>query len=287
MRLSWYGYMVLVGSFFTMVRVHASGPANCCQFPPISEIRALLSSASAHDARLLLNLLYWSYERSSSTLLTQAAAEKNLHEQWNAWQACADRRLNPKAIAAPFHEHEQHEAFEALDRQFHTTQSQYSAIVALATDACRYSHQPVAFFVESIREQARQHVMHIMQQHLAVVAKELEQQLGTQTLAMRSDSDSRGLIAYLINQIAVASFAQLDASWRLSSNHLMMQFLHIQGLFNGLWETIETARATFYKTYFNLVHRVMCEYHFPSESFTNVVRFSEETEPVPFMLSIS
>lgn len=285
MRFTLQGYSVLLCSFFIMYNATARIPSSCCEFPPVDEIRELLRDAAPHDVRLLLNLLYWSHERSCSTIVTQAAAERNLREQWDAWQSCADRRLNPKAGAAPFREHVHHHMFESLQKEFHNIHSQYSSIVALTTDACRYTHQPIAFFVEALREQARQHVMHIMKQHLTVVAKELEQQLGSQALALRLDR--RGLISYLINQIAVASFAQLDASWRGSSNQLMLQFLAIQGLFNDVWNTIETARTTFYKTYFNLIINVMHEYQFPPISFTNLAQLPGEAEPVAFVLALS
>jgi hypothetical protein len=284
MRLSIYGSRAILGLCVIGYTTDAGAVLSCCEFPSIQDMRKLLQNASTHDVRLLLNLVYWSYRRSQSTLLTQASAEKNLCEQWEAWQSCADRRLNPKAVAVPFHQHMHHKVFEKLQEEFHITQFQYASIVELAADGYHYTHQPIASFVEALREQARQHVMHIMKQHLAAVAKDLEQHLGTQTLALRSDH--RGLITYLINQIAVTSFAHLDTSWRMRSNQLMLEFLHIQELFNSIWVTIEVARTRFYETYFRLIVDVMREYKFPASSFTNLAQIPGETQLIAFELSI-
>lgn len=284
MRFLWYWCgVVVVACFFS--NVSAQEAASCCQSPTVDEVRAVLRGASHHDAQVLLNLLYWSYKRSHNSLATQKAAEKNLREQWAAWQSCADRRLNPKAVSMHYQKHGNHELFEVLQKEFHDTQSQYSYIVEVATDAARYSSAAIAPFVASFREKSRRHVMHTIKHQLAVMAEELERQLREHALDLRSEH--RGVISYLINTIAVASFAQLDASWRDHSNQLMGQFLNIQEVFNSVWTTIETTRAAFYTTYFELVCQVMRELDFPAASFTNLVPLAYELRAVPFALSLS
>lgn len=240
---------------------------------------------TAHDARLLLNLLYWSYKRSAQTCIVQREALTSLNQHWKTWQVCAERRFDPSSSVP--HDHSAATACASYMRErarFHTIHTTYMQVISTTTAESSYTSPRLFEFVQELRSSARLDVANELWNHFSEVREQLQKEFLAHQELLRNhlplgsslspayktgDVHDRGIFD-IFTSMAAFSFQEFDEIFISRSDQLFGYFITLQQLFNELWTTIETTRANFYRSYFMTVRTYLITHAFPKECFLNL-----------------
>jgi hypothetical protein len=218
---------------------------------------------SAYDLQLIANLFYFSYMRSFETIRAQAAARAVFESLWHGWQNIAQTRMNP-SLKAPHlidyqKQSEHYAAFIKAQQNHHRIGQTYSHIAEAAVKQ-QYLSQDAQEAVIRLREHARTIVAHafldakkIVGDLYEVAIEGLRDPESTPTLRF----DVLETISYYLPILSMQSFieaekAQLKAgeqSWQIINTMLAVNMT--------IWDTIETARASYYLAYYNALTQLM------------------------------
>lgn len=262
---------------------------NTCAYVPLPyELKNLLQDVDVHDARVFINLLFYSYQRSAVTLATQDAGYAALCELHDQWQGCVERRLNPsQGIGDYSYSNAQHK-FATLRRTFHDIHTYYAYIVQAATSAT-LQNDTLIRHINAMRNRSRSLVIARMYTILDEIRAALTA-LHSDTYGYTdSSSHKRAMptdnqhtieetISSIVNTFAATSFVELNTTLMTTGSFFSNQYQQSQHYSNLLWNTIETARAEFYKTYFIRTIQVLNELAFPPETFLSIVSHEGATE---------
>jgi len=277
-------------TIFPFLSLHA---APKCSFDDAA-IELLVSQISPHDARLLLNLFYWSYQRSEQTLLLQEQALRNLNEQWQVWYRCALRRVDAGSSSAnlsygssmqevppggvehiakhcfgggtqtgqaAFVKEDSHRTFLRAAADFHKTQTTYTFVIDATTKAGSYTAPEAFAFVAAVRSESRRLVLCELWDHFQEIKKELEAQLsGHQELWNHQIPSLLDLAAH-----HVRSTTPTDKSVStMLAQHAALAFNHFDKLFmeksDELFGYCVTMQGLFNKLW-ERIERVRADYY--------------------------
>jgi len=146
------------------------------EVPSYERVATCLRTASEHDARLLLNLAYWSYHHSQATITAQHAMAGAFTEMWHAWQNCARTRLNP-STQLPYpeciHSDLHYAAFKQALAQHHRANRIYTHVIESAVTHTIIKNMHINELIASMRLQAR----HEAAQSLRICLKNVKNSL--------------------------------------------------------------------------------------------------------------
>jgi hypothetical protein len=239
------------------------------------EVRAALATCSYRDAQLTLNLWHYSYQRSRSTCVMQAAFLAYLSQAWNAWYQCAQRRFNPSRLQDTV------DIIPELPRQssdFHLIATRYAYITQDAYHASQIVSPRIRALIEQTRAESRSLTLSVLWEEFSQASAPLLAQLAEQLDACDALQDTiptappydKNLVSSALGYLAAASFDHVDATFLEQSNLLFEKFIAVQDAYNQLWRMIETTRAYFYRARYLEWYRIMQELEFPEEVFIDL-----------------
>lgn len=220
---------------------------------------------SASDLQLLANLFYFSYLRSYETIRAQAAARNVFESMWHGWQNIAQTRMNPSLKAPHLIDYAQqadhYDAFIKAQKDHLRVGQSYSHI-AQATVKQHYLSKDAQDAIITLREHART----IVAQAFLDAKKIVGDLYDIAIEGLRDPESSLSLrfdiletISYYLPILSMQSFieaekAQLQASeksWKIIATMLAVNMT--------IWDTIETARASYYLAHYNALIQLMAK----------------------------
>lgn len=227
----------------------------------ISKDSKLLISES--DLQIIANLLYFSYLRSLETIQAQNAAQKAFEAVWHGWQNIAHTRMNPSIKIPHLIDYEQqahqYEEFIVAQKKHYYSGQVYSHIAEAAVKQ-HYLSKVSEDAVIKLREHARTIVAHAFLDakkivgnlyHIAIEGlRDPENEASLRFDVIETISNYLPILS--MQSFIEAEKAQLKASEQ--SWHIINTMLNVN---MTIWDTIETARASYYLAYYNEVTHLM------------------------------
>lgn len=218
---------------------------------------------SAHDYHALANLLYYSYARSAQTLKSQRITHQSLHTSWKAWANICATRLNP-SMDTPFNLlPENTDNLKLVQNAFdrHTlANKQYVQIIDKIVDGDCLQSSLAKKAVAQLRSEARTIISNSLlnvKHHINVLteaAKKKKNPALTQETTRFLENIFPALYAF-----GIKSFVEADTASLKVSNDAWDLLMQTQEASLYIWQTIEQARATFYKTIYNQLRAALPE----------------------------
>jgi hypothetical protein len=233
-----------------------------------NNLRDSVKDASLEDTRFFLNLVYWSYQRSQTTILAQDAALQQLTASWKLWQNCAQTRINPtRALPYPAIVEVSSMTFnKAAQAQFHA-HAAYAHITEQVLKQSLIKNKKMNAYIVAMREQARQKAAQAVLDSLAAFYDSMQHTQQDLIQCAQSFHPTKSIITdgvnYLLSGFGLPSFSTLDKQYNKKSDQLMSSILKSQELFNQVWFHIETARANFYKQIYTELVTLIHELNLP------------------------
>jgi hypothetical protein len=241
-----------------------------------------LSPCFLQHAQFLLNLLYWSYQRSISTLHAQKAflASQQLNSQ--AIYSITSRRLNP-AREQIYHLktddiQKAHEKFINYFEEHQRIGDIYTHCVELLYKKDLPEHLMKS--TEDIRQHARKVITQALYQQVYEIDehfKALKNTIKDSYELFEKLQSTRTITTELFNYVwhflpalMVKSFVQADQQLTDINHQLWDALLKSEAFGNLRWHIIEEKRAEFYATYYNAFYRCMQSAAMPSEAYLNL-----------------
>ena len=255
------------------------------------DARAALQNASAQDAQLLLNLAYWSYVRSDCTCTTQQVLFENAKESWMLWLNAASRRRNPRT-ALPYPDVtdiDSSAANLAAQTQASVNTLYINALTYTIEENSRIRSKAILNYIEAFRNEARA----IVAQDIMSALVDLESTIQTihtiidsvtskkflhnmRLLAQEMHTQEKNLIDdginYLMQGVAIQSFAQFDKKYITTSEQFFDLLADTQTMYLEVWDRLESTRAGYYQTLYQTIYTTMQELNFPATSFMSIVQ---------------
>lgn len=224
-----------------------------------------------HDLQLLLNVFYFSYQRSLITLQSQKKAIILLQQIWQGWQNIACRRRNPsKKLAYPdcTISCELCNSFDELRKKHERISTTYDLMLEVTTKGQLFEDQLLKKNIEYIKDQARIVVTNALldvQNHVSELSRYMQSKrsMDLDEVDTSDDNDEAMQITrskiyeYIKEQlptVAVQSFARSDNAFIAISQKNWDALLMAQELSNIIWHAVETKRAQFYLIYYRLLY---------------------------------
>lgn len=227
------------------------------------------------ETTLLLNLTYWSWQRSLSTIIFQKAAVDYLRQVETIFQRTLSSRLNPARMSAILNyrtDEWRHELarFERAQSLFLEELEKYRFITATYAQCAEYLVKDpylstsVTTLVTTLRETSRTALIKELQSKLTsinAVMEHMNKIMGSLRNDTRSIEDaSRGFMDCIVQCTTPGmfySFAKFDNHYNTFNEKAWQILTSSYGLSNVLWETTETARARFYAEHYLLLTQML------------------------------
>jgi hypothetical protein len=269
-RYSTNKYLLVLCPLLTGSLFNSLFPENV---PLRAQIHNVLMQVSARDAQLLLNLTYWSTERSRATLQAQKELLANLKTSWALWQNCVQTRLNPSKESpyAKICSLKASACNRALRKQIQTNKT-YAHMIDCFNKQPLLEHEAAQKLCATLRSEAHLVLSHALLNCLATFETELASTHHLLELAMNIFGQSHknfitdGITA-LLEEVGIPSFAKFDTAYNESSDTIFQGLWESQQLFTRVWEQLETERAQFFSEAFVMIRDEMIALKFPSKSF--------------------
>lgn len=247
-----------------------------------------LKDATSQDAQILLNVLYWSYLRSETTIAAQEMIFDHFQQSWRVWLNSITTRRNPRT-ALPYPEMEPLEATSVnfAARAQELVQKSYLAALQYSIEENSLLLSPaVKAYIEAARAEVRTQLAQTLVSSLVDVEKALQKLYAL----MQHKNFIQDGIEYVVNGLALQSFAQFDKKYLTSSDQFFRMLAETQTMYSEVWKQLEEIRAQYYKNLYHTVYTTMTELHYAPESF--LAAFDEhgytprekQTEPLPAIL---
>ncbi len=233
---------------------------------------------SLEELQLVANLFYFSYLRSAATIKGQEAARAALDTLWHGWQNIAHTRMNP-SHKAPYifdpitQEACYHRFIEAQKEHRYAAQAYANLTQALIKQ--HYFTQPTHDAITKLRDHARS----IVAQAFLDAKKILGNLYDLAMHGMRSEPeqepelrfDMLQMISSYLPILSLQTFidaerAQLtmaEQGWEIISTMLQVNMT--------IWHEIETARASYYLAYYQIMSSIMKRHQVPKKYWTIIV----------------
>ena len=218
-------------------------------------------AANKHNTKqlqVIANVLYFSFLRSAATLDAQEIAFRSLQTVWNGWQNIAQTRMNPSKHA-PYDinfKEQENLLSKFIDAQYtHRSVGVTYALCAHAAIKENLLDNNYGDALTELRETAR-----------TVVAKaflDVKKVLGNlynyasdhlRLHELDEDPDDRfnfaQTVAAFIPSFALKSFIEAEKINTKASEHAWLVCTTITGVNKQIWETIESARASYYLAHY-------------------------------------
>lgn len=245
--------------------------------PTVAELATLFTEVDMDQARIFVNLLFYSFQRSMITLETEEKGLEAIQELTTQWHHCTERRLDPSKAPADYSPSPAQQAFAQLRRSFHRIHTRYAHIVQEATST-RISNRSLARHIETMRTHARSIVlaqMYTILDQLRTALSRLDPRKAVTRSALLPEDRApvciEKAIETIITNYGASSFLDIDGTLSKTGNFLRTQYEQSQYYHNLLWTTIEQARATFYHIYLMRTVQALRQLSFPPETFCSIV----------------
>lgn len=222
------------------------------------------SLATLDDLQLIANLFYFSYLRSIQTINAQAAARKAFESLWSGWQNIAHTRMNPSLPvphALDFEQQQKHYLEFCKAQQEHRRIGQAYSQIAQITTKEHYLSASTQEGILRLREHARTVVAQAFLDAKKIVGNLYE--IATQGLRHPEDSteilrfDVLETISYYLPILSMQSFIDAEKA-QLKISQQSYEVIHTMLEVNmTIWDTIETARASYYMAHYNALSEYM------------------------------
>lgn len=246
-------------------------------------VQQVAKTSTKKDMLALLNLIYWSYQRSAATLRAQSAFLADQHVACQAVYAITSTRLNPlrKQLydVQPDQLHKLRHRFIDAYQEHRRIGKIYST--CLETILSNNYISPLAHDLAlQLRQQARTAMAHHLYAHLIEIDKHLTSlrghmqesyELFQKLKVTRKSTDV--LFNYfwdLVPGLAVKSFAYVDKQLTDINHQLWYVLLKSEEFGNYRWQIIEEKRAEFYATYYNALYQHLQQVTVPPEAFSRL-----------------
>jgi len=242
------------------------------------------ASISPYDIQITLNLIYFSWCRSTITLRAQKEAVYALDIIWKGWQNIAQTRLDP-AIDLPYailpeQQNSTLEHFWELAQRHRSIGMTYSYAVKMILDKQIVQNPLTLDGITDMRDNAR----HMVLQSLLDIRKQLgeffhikiydgheEDYLLQESILnpeQNLDEEKKGinLLEYIytyIPQLALYSFIEANSMQNIVSEEGWYALKTIQEIGNQTWKAIEDARANFYHIYYTVLFNAIKQHGLP------------------------
>lgn len=212
------------------------------------------------EMNLIANLLYFSYQRSKTTLDAQNSALKNLDTLWKGYQNIAQTRLDPsKKAPHPYLQQTNLTKFWSMHDEHIQWNQKYVKIIELLCDVktnTLFKTECAHTTIFAVRARARA-IMLAAMCDLPLIFKELILYF---TDTPRKSTAKKGWFASFWEQlphVSANSFAQTDKFQIAVSEDAWLILKKTQDVHGAIWHAIETARAEFYATYYQELYEAM------------------------------
>lgn len=228
---------------------------------------------STFDLRIIINIAYLSYLRSSTTLKAQEAALQSLQTVWKSWQNVSHIRRNPSKpipyILTTKEKKNVQEFFTLQEKHTHASVTYNIAVHMLAENEI-IPEELANTALKELKLQARKYCM----SQLIDIKKhtsDLYYYLTTMP-AQRSlfDTVTNNVISQLPFMI-LSSFAKTDQAHIACSENGFKSLMFLQETGNYIWRTLETARAEWYYEVYSLLYEYLEQF----DPKVRVIMFTE------------
>lgn len=274
------------------------------------DARASLQQATPQDAQLLLNLIYWSYQRSATTCVTQPILFDAVEQSWQLWLNGATTRRNPRT-PLPYPDVTEIDSYYAnifAQAQTYINSAYINALSYTIEKDSLIESPTILSYIEKIRSEARIAIAKTIITSLAdlettlasiqtmlttVQSKKFIHTMQTLAKEVQEQKDKSFIddgIHFVLNNLALQAFAQCDKNYLASSDQFFNVLADTQKLYIALWEQLETARANYYQGIYETIYNCMTDLEFPSSSFLLAINadgcidVDDQTEPLPATL---
>jgi hypothetical protein len=275
-----------------------------------ADARASLQQATAQDAQLLLNLIYWSYQRSAITCASQTILFDAVQQSWQLWLNGATTRRNPRT-PLPYPDVTEIDCYYAnlfAQAQSYVNSAYCNALSCTIEKDSVIESQAVTSYIEQVRSEARIAIAKTVISALAdlettlasiqtmltcVQSKKFIHTMQTLAKEVQDQKDKSFIddgIQFVLNNLALQAFAQSDKNYLATSDQFFKVLADTQTLYITLWDQLETARANYYQGIYETVYNCMIDLEFPSSSFLLAIDadgridVDKQTEPLPATL---
>ncbi len=243
-------------------------------------VLALENSLTEHDAHLLLNLIYWSYQRSATTLTAQRAFIADQTKTLEAHSALINTRLNPSIPVSVLKSHDLITSREKFIKEFVNQQLSgkiYAHCVEELVHGSKIQSSVIKKHITTMRDNARAAIA----QALLKKITELQEtfctiQCGMTTLAELFQQQSffgkksTKFLHYLwdyLPQVLIKSFVAFDKQYTELNNQCWQAVIKSEEFCNILWEVIEVERAQLYKEYYRALYNSLQKYNYTRDTY--------------------
>ncbi len=222
------------------------------------------------DLQLCANLFYFSYLRSAATLKAQDIACETLSHMWQGWQNIAQTRMNP-SVELPYPA--DYTKQENLYKEFVKAQTYHRILgktYTHAAEAAVKEHYLTDHSRNAILE-AREGSREVIIFAFLEVKKILGDLIDVASANLRSDwiewddndpitrLDFLDNVSQYIPYFAVKSFIELERVNTQASEQTWQIVATMCGVNKQMWESIESARGSYYLAHYQELYRVMQE----------------------------
>lgn len=219
---------------------------------------------SPEEMNILLNLTYFSYKRSASTIASQDYVLQALNTNWHLLQNVVQTRLNP-AHSTPYKiEQKKYEKMmkQAWDGQqeHEYIDSTYAQMIESILDEDHNTSKLLRDSIKIMRDQARAALIDSLSAIKEYIEALIEE---CQKKRITNSSDTvemtKGIFDYLLELIpplAAHSFAAVDNMGIEASEEGYKVLAEIERIHNLIWMVLEQRRANFYAIMYRSLYAV-------------------------------
>jgi hypothetical protein len=221
------------------------------------------------DLQVVLNLLYFSFDRSRCTLQASDKGAPALLEPWHAFQNIIQLRRNPSKEAPYFINKNTYNdtlnLLYELQIEHNRTSKTYATVVESIIQGSLITNKHLKHGITDIRDEARRVIAQAVtnvQEYLNAILHMRNKQSDTQEespMAIPSLNKNFNLgdfIWALLPHMALDSFVKADEMTISLSEDWWQALYELILLSNMVWKPIERARAELYLEYYKIVYHI-------------------------------
>ncbi len=220
---------------------------------------------SSQELNILLNVAYFSYKRSASTIAAQDYALHALNANWHLLQNITQTRLNPSHATPYKFELKQYgklmkQAWD-LEQVHESIGSTYAHMLESILEDQSTSYQ-LQKGIKVMREQARVALIDSLssiKEYIESLIEECKKKNSDTPNSLDSFALKKGIFDYLLEMIpplAAQSFAKVDTMSIEASEEGWKVLSEIERIHNLIWMVIEQRRANFYAIMYHSLYAV-------------------------------
>ena len=254
---------------------------------------------SPDDLHAILNLIFFSTQRSLGTVYAQDIGMQAVNAAWHGWQNIAQTRLDP-AHELPYQSQyatdaETFSAFIAAQQEHHKTGMTYHHTVKEIVDGTQLQTTEALFAVDRLRLLARTMVLDSflsIKQQITLLSDCAHQLMEKRLLEI--DYEERGFLRDTVMSFlpgfALTSFLKLEHCYTTASSETWSALEKVQQVSILIYKTIEQERAAFYAAHYNALYQVLVKqklsaaYHTIAFNEHGVIPKKLRTQSLPALL---